>query len=161
MSQLPESTNLPSGEKATELTTPECPAKERSGLPLDASQSLRVLSLLPEASWRPSGENATAFTSVRCPLKMRTSRCSAFSYWIAGCDGGLPGTARFGVATVASEQRGPRPQAEAYQPARLAARPHNLMFLGVFSFDYDANIHTAPSPWGAGVILAPVIGGHR
>jgi CIC family chloride channel protein len=35
---------------------------------------------------------------------------------------------------------------------------HNLMFLGVFSFDYDANIHTAPSPWGAWVILAPVIG---
>ena len=35
---------------------------------------------------------------------------------------------------------------------------HNLMFLGVFSFDYDANVHTAPSPWGAGVILAPVIG---
>ena len=35
---------------------------------------------------------------------------------------------------------------------------HNLMFLSVFSFDYDANVHTAPSPWGAGIILAPVIG---
>ena len=35
---------------------------------------------------------------------------------------------------------------------------HNLMFLGIWSFDYDANIHTALSPWAAWVILAPVIG---
>jgi CIC family chloride channel protein len=35
---------------------------------------------------------------------------------------------------------------------------HNLLFLGQWSFDYDANVHTPPSPWGAGVILAPVLG---
>ena len=35
---------------------------------------------------------------------------------------------------------------------------HNAMFLGEFAFHYDANVHTAPGPWGAGVILAPVIG---
>jgi hypothetical protein len=35
---------------------------------------------------------------------------------------------------------------------------HNLLFFGRFSFYYDANIHTAPSPWGAWVILAPVLG---
>jgi CIC family chloride channel protein len=35
---------------------------------------------------------------------------------------------------------------------------HNVLFLGEFSFYYDANTHTSPSPWGAGVILVPVIG---
>ncbi len=36
---------------------------------------------------------------------------------------------------------------------------HNVFFLGQFSFYYDANIFTPPSPWGIGVILVPVIGG--
>jgi H+/Cl- antiporter ClcA len=36
---------------------------------------------------------------------------------------------------------------------------HNLLFLGQFSFFYDANTYTPPSPWGAFVILVPVIGG--
>ena len=35
---------------------------------------------------------------------------------------------------------------------------HNLFFLGEFNLDYDANIHTPPSPWGAAVILVPVLG---
>jgi len=35
---------------------------------------------------------------------------------------------------------------------------HNLLFLGRFSFDYDANLHTAVSPWGAWVIAVPVVG---
>jgi CIC family chloride channel protein len=35
---------------------------------------------------------------------------------------------------------------------------HNLFFLGKFSTAYDANIHTPPSPWGAFVILVPVVG---
>ncbi len=35
---------------------------------------------------------------------------------------------------------------------------HNILFLGEFHFYYDANIHTAASLWGAGVILVPVIG---
>jgi len=36
---------------------------------------------------------------------------------------------------------------------------HNLMFLGRFSVVYDANVFTPPSPWGAFVILVPVVGG--
>ena len=36
---------------------------------------------------------------------------------------------------------------------------HNLFFLGQFSFSYDANVYTPPSPWGIFVILVPVIGG--
>jgi len=36
---------------------------------------------------------------------------------------------------------------------------HNFFFLGTFSFQYDANIPTPPSPYGAWVILAPVVGG--
>ena len=35
---------------------------------------------------------------------------------------------------------------------------HNILFLGNFQFHYDANLHTPENPWGAGVILAPVIG---
>ena len=35
---------------------------------------------------------------------------------------------------------------------------HNVMFLGDFAFRYDANIFTPASPWGAFVILVPVIG---
>jgi chloride channel protein, CIC family len=35
---------------------------------------------------------------------------------------------------------------------------HNLLFLGHFSFIYDANVHTPPSPWGVFVIFVPVVG---
>jgi chloride channel protein, CIC family len=35
---------------------------------------------------------------------------------------------------------------------------HNFFFLGRFSFFYDANTYTPPSPWGAFVILVPVVG---
>ena len=40
----------------------------------------------------------------------------------------------------------------------LIAFFHNLFFLAKFSVAYDANLHTAPAPWGMGVILIPVIG---
>ena len=36
---------------------------------------------------------------------------------------------------------------------------HNIAFLGQVSFVYDANLHTAAPPFGAWVILAPVLGG--
>ncbi len=35
---------------------------------------------------------------------------------------------------------------------------HNILFLGQFAFSYDASIFTPASPWGAAVILVPVIG---
>ena len=35
---------------------------------------------------------------------------------------------------------------------------HNGLFLGQFAVRYDANLFTPPSPWGAFVILVPVIG---
>ena len=35
---------------------------------------------------------------------------------------------------------------------------HNVMFLGKLSFDYDTSLFTAMAPWGAAVILVPVIG---
>src|ERR1700739_2605620 len=35
---------------------------------------------------------------------------------------------------------------------------HNLLFFGRFSFVYDANAYTPPSPWGTFVILVPVLG---
>ncbi|MGI6294816.1 MAG: chloride channel protein [Armatimonadota bacterium] len=40
----------------------------------------------------------------------------------------------------------------------LIALAHNLLFLGKFSFVYNSNVHTPPSPWGPFVILAPVVG---
>lgn len=36
---------------------------------------------------------------------------------------------------------------------------HNLFLRGRFQFFYDLRLHTPPSPWGAWVILAPVVGG--
>jgi CIC family chloride channel protein len=36
---------------------------------------------------------------------------------------------------------------------------HNIAFLGSFSFSYDASVFTPPSPWGAFIILVPIIGG--
>jgi CIC family chloride channel protein len=36
---------------------------------------------------------------------------------------------------------------------------HNLFFTGHFSLHYDANLFTPSAPWGALVILVPVIGG--
>lgn len=41
----------------------------------------------------------------------------------------------------------------------LIAVIHNLFFLGRLSGVYDANLHTPASPWGAWVILVPVLGG--
>jgi CIC family chloride channel protein len=35
---------------------------------------------------------------------------------------------------------------------------HNLLFTGTASMHYDANVFTAPSPWGPWVILVPVLG---
>jgi CIC family chloride channel protein len=35
---------------------------------------------------------------------------------------------------------------------------HNLMFAGRLAWRYDANVFTAPAPWGAWVILIPVVG---
>jgi chloride channel protein, CIC family len=35
---------------------------------------------------------------------------------------------------------------------------HNVMFLGKWSFTYDANAYTPTSPWGLFVILVPVLG---
>ena len=40
----------------------------------------------------------------------------------------------------------------------LIAFLHNLFFFGRFSFVYDANVYTPPSPWGAAVIFVPVLG---
>jgi chloride channel protein, CIC family len=36
---------------------------------------------------------------------------------------------------------------------------HNLFFAGHFSLHYDANVFTAPAPWGIFVIFVPVLGG--
>jgi CIC family chloride channel protein len=35
---------------------------------------------------------------------------------------------------------------------------HNLLFAGLAVVHYDANVFTAPSPWGALIILVPVLG---
>ena len=40
----------------------------------------------------------------------------------------------------------------------LIALFHNLLFFGQWSFSYDTSLHTPASPWGAGIILVPVLG---
>lgn len=41
----------------------------------------------------------------------------------------------------------------------LIALIHNVAFLGQFSIEFDANQFTPMSPWGAWIIIVPVIGG--
>jgi len=41
----------------------------------------------------------------------------------------------------------------------LIAFFHNLFFLGQLSLVYDTSVHTPAGPWGAWIILAPVLGG--
>ncbi|MDE2500718.1 MAG: chloride channel protein, partial [Alphaproteobacteria bacterium] len=36
---------------------------------------------------------------------------------------------------------------------------HNVAYFGLFSYVYDANLYTAPSPWGIAIVLVPVLGG--
>jgi chloride channel protein, CIC family len=36
---------------------------------------------------------------------------------------------------------------------------HNVAFLGQFSAQYDASVFTPPSPWGAFIVLVPLLGG--
>ncbi len=40
----------------------------------------------------------------------------------------------------------------------IIALVHNIAFLGEFSLVYDASAHTPPSPFGAWIILVPVVG---
>ncbi|WP_414041885.1 hypothetical protein ACJU26_07525 [Acidithiobacillus sp. M4-SHS-6] len=42
---------------------------------------------------------------------------------------------------------------------RLIGWMHNLFFFGQWSFSFNALQHSAASAWGAGIILAPIIGG--
>jgi len=46
----------------------------------------------------------------------------------------------------------------AYLFRLLIALLHNLFFYGTLTISYDANIHTAPSPWGVFVMFVPVVG---
>src|SRR5437764_812929 len=73
----PDTTSLPSGEKAsdvtTELTKSEWPSGVCNTAFVPASQSLTVLSLEPDTTSFPSGENATELTWSEWPLNF----CSA------------------------------------------------------------------------------------
>ncbi|TWJ16554.1 CIC family chloride channel protein [Geobacter argillaceus] len=46
----------------------------------------------------------------------------------------------------------------AYLFRALIALFHNLFFNRTLSLSYDANVHTAPSPWGVFIVLVPVVG---
>ena len=60
----------PSGENATELTSPECPLVHGPATisPVMAFNTHIVLSFEPETMCWPSGENATELTQPECPL---------------------------------------------------------------------------------------------
>ena len=56
LSQLLDSTNLPSGEIATDATPLACPSKDRRMSPVDSSKSCSEPLLQPERANWPSGE---------------------------------------------------------------------------------------------------------
>jgi len=57
-SPLPEATSFPSGEKATESTSAECPLSVSNSFPVAAFQSFMALPSPPDARSLPSGEKA-------------------------------------------------------------------------------------------------------
>ena len=67
-SPLPLARVVPSGLKATELTTSECPLRVRNSVPVETSHSFMVLSQLPLARVFPSGLKATEATRSECPV---------------------------------------------------------------------------------------------
>ena len=69
----PDAINLPSGEKATLLTSPVCPLRVRTNAPSETRHNLMVRSPLPDAIKLPSGEKATLKTISECPLA--STRC--------------------------------------------------------------------------------------
>src|SRR5215471_12169615 len=73
LSQLPDSSRLPSGENETDHTKSECPSKVRISWPVAASHILRVLSPLPDRTRVPSRENTADQTEPECPSKVRMS----------------------------------------------------------------------------------------
>src|SRR5206468_9278929 len=73
-SLLPETSNRPPGEKATDSTASVCPLRVQRRVPVGTSQSRTVLSELPLASVRPSGEKATEFTYPVWPGSVRRRR---------------------------------------------------------------------------------------
>ncbi len=72
LSQLPEASVAPSGEKATEATVLLCPLRVCRQVPLETCHSLMSLSSLPEASICPFGEKAMEVTSSVCPVRVCT-----------------------------------------------------------------------------------------
>ena len=70
LSPEPETTCLPSGENATEVTNPLCPSNgPETIIPVSASHNRIVLSSEHETTCLPSGENATELTH-HCALWM-------------------------------------------------------------------------------------------
>jgi hypothetical protein len=72
LSMLPDRTELPSGEKATEETRSAWPVKVITILLSGIPQSLMVPSQLPETAVAPSGENATEVTISSCEREGNT-----------------------------------------------------------------------------------------
>jgi len=58
------------------VTSPLCPLNVLISLPVETSQSLRVLSALPETNVLPSGEKAMDVTRSLCPSCTKTSGLS-------------------------------------------------------------------------------------
>ena len=64
----PDTTWLPSGEKVTEYTWPECPFSSASDSPVATFQMCTVPSDDPDTTQLPSGEKTTDVTPPKCPL---------------------------------------------------------------------------------------------
>src|ERR1700675_163123 len=70
MSYEPETTRLPSGENATDVTSAVCPSNGPEMIsPVSTSQMQIVMSSEPETTCLPSGENATDVTHSVCSTK--------------------------------------------------------------------------------------------
>src|SRR5262249_40571225 len=68
-SELPEARSLPSGERTSETTGPQCLSRHRCSLPVKVSHVRMVPSEPAENSVLPSADNATEETMPWCPSR--------------------------------------------------------------------------------------------
>ena len=77
LSPLPVTIRVPSREKLTLLTGPECPFRSSRGVPVRASHTFAVWSKLPVRYPRPVGRETHALDLVRVPLQVEQGRAGA------------------------------------------------------------------------------------
>jgi len=131
------------------MVGPPCRPGRRARSFMFHHKALLVTEILPDSSIMPNAEGAPA-------LAVATAAPPA-STLPTGWDVGAP---RFGVIgmTLLAVVVGLITGVGAWVFRELIGLVHNVFFLKTFQFAYDSSVFTPFNPWGAWVILVPVVG---